>query len=293
VLSLLATGAVVSFLPTGVAAARRWGVQLYTVRDLLKDRAAETLKAIAAIGYKELELGRADVDRLAPIAKDLGMTPVSAHIEAPIITGKWDAWSFIKEDMRAGLTIDRAVEQLAKHGLKYGVVSYLMPGERGSDASFYQRLAEQMNKAGDTARRAGITLGYHNHGFEFEKLSDGRTPLDVLVAEFDPKLVTLELDVFWVGITGADPVALLKKFSKRVTLVHLKDKARGAAAQTDESKVTRDTFKEVGAGALDFAAILKAAEAAGVQHYFVEQDHTPGDPLASLKQSYAYLEKLT
>ena len=68
--------------------------------------------------------------------------------------------------------------------------------------------------------------------------------------------------------------------------MHLKDKAKGAPRETDERKVAKPTFTEVGHGALDFPAILKAAQTAGVEHYFVEQDQTPGDPVASLRQSY-------
>ncbi len=116
----------------------------------------------------------------------------------------------------------------------------------------------------------------------------------MLLKTFDPALVQIELDVYWVGITGADPVGLINQLGtgKRVPLLHLKDKAADAPAETDEGKVAKTSFKEVGSGGLDFPAILKAAAAAGVSHLFVEQDQTPGDPIASLKQSYEYLSKL-
>jgi len=140
--------------------------------------------------------------------------------------------------------------------------------------------------------RAGLTFGYHNHAFEFGKLPDGTRPIDVMIESIDPALVRFEIDVFWVSVSGNDPVELLRKFGKRVALVHLKDKAKTTPVQTDEN-VPKDSFAEVGSGSLDFPAILKAAQAAGVQHYFVEQDQTPGDPIASLKKSYEYLSHLT
>ena len=149
-----------------------------------------------------------------------------------------------------------------------------------------------MTRAGATARAAGLTLGYHNHGFEFAPLGDGRRPIDVLLSRLDPALAKLELDVFWVSITGADPAGFLTANKGRIALVHLKDKAKGAPRETDERKVAKPTFTEVGHGALDFPAILKAAQTAGVEHYFVEQDQTPGDPVTSLRQSYEYLHKL-
>jgi sugar phosphate isomerase/epimerase len=280
-----------SLSPLGAQGKRALGVQLYTVRDRLGAQADRTLEAIAAIGYKELELGRADLAQLVPLARKHGLRAVSTHIEAPLVTGDWTAW---KDAVTVpdGYTLERALGEASTHGIRYAVVSYLMPSERGGGLQFYQRLADQLNKAGEAGRKAGVTLGYHNHGFEFEPLPDGRRPLDVLVTRTDPSLVKLELDVFWVGITGADPAELLGRYKGRVALVHLKDRAKDAPRATDERKVAPASFKEVGSGSLDFGAILKAADAAGVQHYFVEQDHTPGDPIASLRQSYGYLQAL-
>jgi sugar phosphate isomerase/epimerase len=73
--------------------------------------------------------------------------------------------------------------------------------------------------------------------------------------------------------------------------MHLKNVAKGFGPQYNE-KVPKEAFKEVGAGVVDIAAVLKAASASGVKHYFIEQDQTPGDPLVSLKESYQYVEKL-
>lgn len=268
---------------------RPLGVQLYTVRTRLGPQADATLKAIAEIGYTELELGRGDLAQLAPIAKSYGLQPVSIHIEAPLVTGNWKAWPFLKVSDN---TLERALDEARRHGVRYAVVSYLMPSERGGGLAFYEEFADRLNRAGEIGRKANVSIGYHNHGFEFEPLPDGRRPLDVLMARTDPSLVRLELDVFWVGITGANPVDLLRQYKGRVALVHLKDKGRDAAQATDERKVPPEAFKEVGSGALDFPAILKEAAAAGVQHYFVEQDHTPGDPLASLRASYEHLQRI-
>ena len=275
------------------AAPPRLGVQLYTVRELLKTRAEVTLQAIAAIGYKELEVGRADLDRLVPTAKTHGLTAVSTHIEAPLVTGNWDAWaSAAGSTPAADRSLAKALETVRTHGVKYAVVSYLQPAERGTTAASYEKFADQLNRAGETARAAGVTLAYHNHGFEFVPLADGRRPMDVLVGRLDPALTKLELDVFWVSITGADPTELLAKYKNHVALLHLKDKAKDAPRQTDEAKVPKTAFTEVGSGALDVPAILKGAQTAHVAHYFVEQDHTPGDPIDSLRRSYEYLHGL-
>jgi len=98
--------------------------------------------------------------------------------------------------------------------------------------------------------------------------------------------------VFWVSVTGNDPVALIKQYSNRLPLLHLKDKAKGFGRETQEMKVPPTTFTPLGQGAVDFPAVLAAGKAAGVDHYFVEQDHAQGSPLDALKASYGYLQTL-
>src|SRR3954452_493901 len=202
------------------AAPARLGVQLYTVRDRVKTQARATLEAIAKIGYKELELiGPADLETLAPIARSLDLTPISTHIPAPLVTGNWDAWADVaRVTPAADRTLAKALETAQSHGLKYVVVSYLQPAERGTNAAAYEKFADQLNRAGETARAAGLTLGYHNHGVEVAPFPAGRRPLDVLLSRLDPSLAKLELDVFWVSITGTNPVELISKHKGVIAL---------------------------------------------------------------------------
>jgi len=295
-LQAAAAGTVTVAAGAGLRAAsgsRPWGVQIYTVRERLKTDAAATFKAIADIGYKELEMLSDGLAESARLAKAVGLAPVSLHIPSPLVTGDWAPWApaLGGRTPPASYTLEAAAAEARALGIKYLVVSYLMPAER-SKPGFFDSFPDALNKAGEVVRKAGLQLCYHNHGFEFEKGSDGRPVLDAMMARLDPSLVKLELDVFWVSITGADPVALLQKYSGRVALMHLKDKAAGTPVETNEGHVAPATFKEVGSGSLDFKAILKAADAAGVEHFFVEQDQTPGDPVASLKKSFAYLQQL-
>jgi sugar phosphate isomerase/epimerase len=271
------------------------GAELYTVRNVLPTAADETLKSIAAIGYREVEPDRATLLRIAPMLKQYGLKPVACHIETPLITGVWKPWVARPTQQKTpylseGTTLQQAMDEVKKLGVEYIVMAYLLPQERG-DSDYYKDLADKMNRAGLQARAAGLRFCYHNHAFEFRG-EHGQRPIDILLERLDRKAVGIELDVFWVSVGGNDPAALLKRLAGRVPLVHLKDKAKGAPVVYEEAKVTPQTFKEVGAGSLDFAAILKAAAAAGAKHYFVEQDQTPGDPVASLKQSYDYLRNL-
>jgi sugar phosphate isomerase/epimerase len=252
------------------------GVQLYTVRTVLPKAPAETLKAIHEIGYQEIEATFAGFDKIWPDVQASGLKPVSMHLDAKMVS-------------QGGDDLSRAIDQLAKYGFKFGVFPYVNPADRGGP-DVMKALAEKLNAAGEKCRAAGMACAYHNHAFEFES-KDGTTLFQVLADNTDKKLVNFEMDLFWVSVAGNDPVEMLRKMKGRVPLVHLKDKAQGTPVLYKES-VERTAFKEVGSGVLDWKKILAEAHSAGVQHYFVEQDQTPGDPLESLKKSYQYLSTL-
>jgi sugar phosphate isomerase/epimerase len=253
------------------------GVQLYTVRTVLPEKPAETLRAIEAIGYREVEATQAGLDKIWPALEATKLKPVSVHIDSKAVTlGTEDDLSHTLDDFK-------------KRGFSYVVFPYLPPAERG-DLEVIKKLAAKLNHAGEKCRAAGMKFCYHNHAFEFEQMG-GSMPFNVLMKNTDPKLVGLEMDVFWVSVAGHDPAELLSTLKGRVPLIHLKDKAADTPQRFNEG-VPRTTFKEIGNGTLDWPKVLRAADAAGAQHYFVEQDQTPGDPIESLRQSFAFISKL-
>jgi len=268
-----------SFVPA------KLGVQLYTVRDQLKTLDA-TLGAIKAAGFDEVETLRPIMGDLPPLLKKHGLTAPSGHFDAALTL---DVGEASKKGLPAGYTFDTAVEQAKAVGMQYFVIPYLASEDRTS-IDDYKRHADKMNDAGRRCKAAGLQLCYHHHSFEFVKYGNERG-WDVLVARLDKDLVGFETDVFWLAAAGLDPAATIRDLGSRVKLVHLKDRAAGGP-ELDESKVAKTAFKELGAGTLDMPAILRAAQAVGVAHYFVEQDQVPGDPIASLKQSVAYLRSL-
>lgn len=287
--SLLAAGALAPSLPLPAAGfTRPLGVQLYTVRTILPKDPRGTLSAIAGMGYTFVEPGRGQLAQLAPLLKELQLASPSIGLDTPLVTGNWNAWGGAPAN--APQTLAEALGQIRAAGARFAVVAYVMKSERAAPG-FFEKFADQMNHAGQECRKHGIQLCYHHHSFEFNP-AGGKRPFDVLVDRFDPKLVRFEIDVFWMKMGGEDPAAMLKKLKGRVALVHLKDIAKGSPVEYDEAKVPREAFKEVGNGAQDWTAILPACAAAGVEHYIVEQDWWPGSPLASLKQSYAFLRAL-
>ena len=154
-----------------------------------------------------------DARESVPLAKKYGLAPVSIHLDSALLTQGPRPDS---DDLAA------AIEKAKAAGAKYLVVPYvrhptvqrMLPGSQSS--------ARSCRAAGEQVTKAGLGFCYHNHAFEFAPLPDGKRPLDMMLEACDPKVVKLELDVFWVSITGADPVAAIKQYPGRVALVHLR-----------------------------------------------------------------------
>jgi hypothetical protein len=177
------------------------GVQLYTVRSVMPAKMDETLRAVEAAGYREIEATWAGLDALLAALKNTRLKPVSVHLDSKLLgTGSPDE-------------VAKAVEQAKRGGFDFAVHPYVPPAERGGlDAM--KVLAQKLNQAGEKFRAAGISLCYHNHAFEFEPIN-GTTPFQVLLDNTDKKLVGIEMDVFWVSVAGHDPVEMLGKLSGR------------------------------------------------------------------------------
>ncbi len=242
------------------------GVQLYTVRNILGADPASVLSQIHSIGYAEIEATEGNLKNDWSAIQNSGMKAPSIHLDLD--------------------PSDELLADVKSKGFEYAVIPYIAPDKRGG-ADVIKALADQFQKVAQRAKSHGLTLCYHNHAFEYKDLN-GTTGLDIIMQVSD---LNLELDIFWATVAGQNPVDLLKKYHGRVPLLHLKDKEKGVPAETQYNEnVPKDAFKEIGNGSIDIPAVLKAANKAGVKHYFVEQDQSP-DPIASLKQSYTYLSK--
>jgi sugar phosphate isomerase/epimerase len=253
------------------------GVQLYTVRSIVEKDPAATLKAIDEIGYREAEATSGNLDKLWDALKATRLRPVSIHIDNALFKPEnHDKFAATVADMKA-------------KGFSYAVYPYVPPALRHGQDTF-KELADTLNRAGAECKKAGLKLCYHNHAFEYQQYGS-QFGLEIMMDALDKSLVGLELDVFWASVGGHDPVELLKKYAGRVDLLHIKDKADGTPVQYNEM-VPKTAFKEAGKGVLDWPKVLKAAHDAGVKHYFVEQDQTPGNPIDSLRVSYQFLHGL-
>lgn len=276
--ALAGSGALAS--PSSPRSLKTIGVQLYTVRDVIANGdPAEVLKTLDAIGFREAEVIWASLDRVWPGLRQTKMRPVSIHMDSELFKAK----------NRAKLT--GAIGTVKQHGFEYLVYPAVPRPERTAGMDRFKALADTLNEVGALCHKSGLKLCYHNHAFEFRAIGSS-TPWELITGQTDKGLVGFELDIFWLSVAGHDPVDMLKRYSGRVPLLHVKNKPDGIPVQFNET-VPAGAFREVGNGVLNIAGILGAATDNGVKHFFVEQDQTPGNPVDSLRQSYDYLRKLT
>jgi len=241
----------------------RIGLQLYTVRDLMKADMPGTIARVAAIGYNEVEFagyfGRTPAEVRALLAQN-HLTSPSTHLPYDSL----DNWQKTLDDSKA-------------IGHQWVTLPWI-PEEKRRTVDDWKGIAARFNTAAAQARATGLRFAYHNHDFELRPVG-GVRPLDILLTETDPKLVDIEMDIYWVVFGGGDPLDYFKRFPGRFPLVHVKD----SAGPPDNKMV------DVGSGKIDFRTIF--AQASGIQHNFVEHDQ-PADPIATIRNSYNYLHAL-
>jgi sugar phosphate isomerase/epimerase len=248
------------------------GIQLYTVRDVLKQDFEGTLSRIGAIGYREVEFaGYFDhtPEQVKAALASAGLTAPATHVGPDNLDKGWDA----------------VVHTAKAVGHEYVIVAWI-PEERRKTIDDWKRIAEQLNQAGTACRAAGLQFAYHNHDFEFVPI-DGRVPYDILLENTDASLVKLELDLFWITFAGGDPLAQFARSPGRFPLVHVKDMTPKPTPDAPPERVMVD----VGKGSIDWKRIFAQSRAGGIQHYFVEHDQ-PSEPLASARASYDFLHQL-
>jgi sugar phosphate isomerase/epimerase len=256
----------------------RLGVQLYTVRDKMKDDFDGTLAKVASIGYKEVEFAgyydRTAQQVRAALDKN-GLKAPSTHVQ----------YDELDEKFPAVVEFSKAI------GLEYIVCPWI-PEELRKSPDIWKKAAEKFNHAGEMSKKAGIQFAYHNHWFEFLPV-DGKLPYDLLLKECDASLVKMEMDLCWITAAGGDPVKYFNAYPGRFPLVHVKDLKKLPKITAGGAQNYGDTvdLTEVGSGIIDWKHIFSNAGKAGIKVYVVEHDH-PKDPFESIKISHDYLEKL-
>lgn len=249
---------------------KKFGLQLYTVRDVFEKDPKGILKQLAAFGYKQIESYERDKGmfwgmkhtEFRSYMDELGMTIIASHCD-------------IEKDF------ERKAAEATAIGMKYLVAAWEGPGKT---IDGYKRLAEDFNRKAAVCRQNGIRFAFHNHSFSFLKV-ENEFPQDVLLNNTDPSLVDFEMDIYWVIAAAQDPEEWLKKYRSRFKLCHVKDKVKGSTKMEDTC--------DLGKGSINFGPILKTAKKNGMEYFFAEQEHYPDStPMKSAEMNAGYMKRL-
>jgi sugar phosphate isomerase/epimerase len=244
---------------------RAVAVQMFTLREESEKDFAGTLKKVAQLGYDGVELagyGGLTVEEVKAILDHLDLQAVANHV--PLA------------ELESNLA--QVIENQKILKSKYLVCPYIMPDRRSEED--YRALIALLNQVGETCKEEGITLCYHNHDFELERLSDGRKVLEAIFDDTNAENVKAELDVYWLAKAGEEPTEWMNRYKGRAPLIHLKDMTTDA----------EQFFAELGTGGVDMDGVLAAGEQTGVQWWVVEQDVSRLTPFESIEISINYLK---
>ena len=251
------------------------GLQLYSLRDQFAKNVPAALDQVRSFGIEYVELAgtyNLTPEKFKEQLATKGLKPISGHFP----------FERYRDDVEG---VARDAKTL---GLQYVGCAWI-PHKDPFDEKTCREAAAVFSRAGEALAKHGLKFFYHTHGYEFQPRGSG-TLFDLLMGETNPKHVRYEMDVFWIVHPGEDPVKLLEKYGNRFELMHVKDMKKGTPTGllTGHSEVTNDVA--LGAGIMDWPAVLKAAKKAGVKWYFIE-DESPTS-VKQIPQSLRFLEQV-
>ncbi|MGB5553517.1 MAG: sugar phosphate isomerase/epimerase [Flavobacteriaceae bacterium] len=259
----------------------KMGLQLFTIRDAMAEDPVETLKKVRALGYEDSEIygydgaqgtyygiNAADFKKLID---DLDFTVTSGH---------YDFSSYFEkpfDELKAYL--GQCIEGSHAIGAKYITWPWLAPEYRTLEN--FKELAEKLNLMGEQVNSAGLGFAYHNHDFEFTD-HGGQTGYDIILSETEPRLVKLQMDMYWVIHSAKlSPAELIAQNPGRYVMWHIKDM----------DKVTRD-YSEMGNGSINYVEMLSKIDTDALEYYYIEQGgNFAHNSMQSITDSAAYFKK--
>jgi sugar phosphate isomerase/epimerase len=249
------------------------GLQLYSLRHLFKKDVAGTLELIRSWGFTNVEAGNygPSLPEFAAMLKRAGLKAVGTGADYKRLTG--DVPGIIADARTLGATY---------------VMCAWIPHDKGFTLADAEKAVPVFNEAGKQMRAAGLRFCYHVHGYEFQPGPDG-TLFDSIARRTDPDAVAFEMDVFWVVHGGGRPVELFEKYPKRFPLTHLKDMREGTVGNAT-GHAPDETSVPLGQGTIDWPTLLKAANKAGVEHHFIEDEHPEAEK--QIPETLEYLAAL-
>lgn len=275
------------------------GVQLYSVKNSMLKDPISTIKSVVENGYTNIEAANHNAEKdygvgfnvsakeIGNILNDLGAKMISTHI-SPIT--------------------DTNLEKILEYYTELGTKNIVMPMDFYKNKDEVLKKAENLNLIGEKCKSYNMNLLYHNHFHEYQ-IFNGESIMDIILNNTDPSLVKLELDTYWAMRGGQNVPELLKKYGKRVTLLHQKDYPKNKDNHINlidkvnlenicvdmdyfSSVVHSDSFIEIGEGIMDIQEIINtASEYCDVDYIILEQDASTHNEIDSIKISINNLSK--
>lgn len=239
------------------------------VDSFIKEDWKGTLEKLARQGYTEMESGKYfgnSLSEFKAVCRDLGINP------------------FAGGSSMAGMLKDteKQIGEALEAGKEYWVCYWPWQSDaKNITADEAKQAADNLNKLGQSCKKAGIKFCWHNHNMEFDQKTPEGLPFDIIMKNTDPQTVRTELDIYWVSKGGGDPVEALRKYKGRYEILHVKDM----------DATTEKSFACPGAGIIDFRPVFREAWDQGVRHYIVEKDGEKNG-IECLRSSAEYLKKL-
>ena len=251
---------------------QKLGVQLYTVRDYLKDPefADLTFRKLADLGYREVQTA-GNEESLAELISKNGLQIVGTHYSLQKILNE----------------PERTMELHRAWGTSNIGIGSMPVGAR-NDLNECKKFIHDFNTAAEKYAKYGFKLTYHHHNFEFIRIDRYKTLMDLLYEELDSTTTSFVLDTCWIAAGGGDVTDWMEKLAGRIDILHLKD----LKLVSNKNSTLEPTMTEVGYGNLAWDKIMITAEKIGVKHYIVEQDQNfTKNPFESLGMSMNFLKK--
>jgi sugar phosphate isomerase/epimerase len=252
------------------------GLQLWSVRHQMEASVSDGMALVRKLGFTEVES-----------AGTYNLTPKEFRNQADAHGLKIIAGHFPYD--RLVSDVDGVIADAKTLGV-FNVIVAWIPHKGDFTVDDAHVAAQSLNKFGAALKAAGLGFGFHTHGYEFKPVADGSSAFDVLLKETDPRLVFVEMDVFWVVAAGQDPVKLLQKYPDRFKMFHVKDMRKGATAvgYTGEAPVEDNVI--VGQGRMDWPAIVSEGLKDGADQFIIEDETS--DPVNNIPPSLVYLATL-
>ncbi len=251
-------------------------LQLYSLRHRFKAGDVDGALALTkSFGFEHVEGNAPEGMSSADFAKKLsehGLHAMGTGVDFGALSGD----------------LTRVIDDARALGAKHVMCAWI-PHEKAFGRADADKAVAAFNAAGKKFKDAGLRFMYHTHGYEFQP-GEGGTLFDAIVTRTDPATVFFEMDVFWVVRGGGRPVELFERYPGRFLATHVKDMKKGTATGDPTGSAPEETNVVVGHGVIDWPAVFRAAEKAGVEWHIIE-DESP-DAERQIPESLKYIASL-